>query len=483
MSRRIRILLACLAASLAGLGAWIATNGVPPQYYALQRRWQPAWVPWDARIEDSAGALAIGKRSVAEQIERYERELGIDLRVVVLRSFPKNAPAGEAFAEQVLDDREIGGGFTTGGLVVVIAVAERRIAAAATDDLAGPVGERFGPLVEARAVPWLGHRYAGIALASGLGRLAEELLERAREGTLEVAQPGSVLELVRADERNAAPCRGEPAPAADPADSVEALRCLLRAGRLTGDSALLTEASRVHLARAPLGAFASRARAAGLGAGRPWKVSVAGERAAVRPAAEAREFPPVLLVREAGLWRVDLVEMGKAFRRAPGGTWRRWNLEGPYWLVLGSETAPKVEALAPVELWGEPLADAIARLEASDTPEARVRLAEILLRNAWLPGEVLARWDEALSLAEPDAALARRFADRADYLDLPLLAAATLMPFGDTEATHIAELLLRGGRIDEGTLLLQGALGERARRRKALEDAVEPMPRAAGPSI
>ena len=483
MSRRTKILLALLAASVAGLGAWIQTNGLPPQYYALRRRWQPPWVPWEERVEDSSGALVIGRPSVSEQIQRFERELGVDLRVVALRSFPKGGPEGEAFAERILDEREIGGGFATGGLVVVIALDERRIVAAASDDLAAPVRDRFDPLVAARAAPWLGHPYAGIALAAGLGRLAEDLLERARLGELEIEQPGSVLELVRADPTRGAPCPGEPAPSADPATSVEALRCLLLGGGAPAASALLTEASRVHLARAPLGAFVSRARAAALDAGRPWTVSVAGERAAVSPAREVREFPPVLLVREEGLWRVDLVEMGKAFRRAPGGTWRRWNLQGPYWLVLGGQSAPKVQALSPVDLWGEPLAEAIARLEASEAPEARVRLAEILLRNAWLPGEALARWDEALSLAMPDPTLVRRFADRADYLDLPLLAAASLMPLGDTDSTRVAELLLRGGRIDDGKLYLQGALSERRRRREALEDAVERVPSPLGPAI
>jgi len=486
MPRRTRVLLFLLVVSAAALGAWIATSGLPPQYYALKRRFEPVRVPWEARIEDPTGALAIARSSVLEQIGRFERDLGIDLRILVHRSAAAGGATGDERVAQLLDERDVGDGFGTGGIVVAIDLSSREVLAAASDEIAALVAAAFPERVAARSAPWLGHPYAGIALASGLAALADDLLEHARRGDLDVEEPGSLLELVRGGEAQATGCSAAPAPAADPSASVEAFRCLLLAEHGAAESPLLTPESRVHLARAPLGAFASHARAAGLEAGRPWTVSVSGDRAAVRsvrPEGDTREFPPVLLVRDQGVWRVDLVEMGKAFRRGPTGIWRSWNLAGPYWLVLGTEHAPQREALTPVELWGEPLEDAIARLEASDVPAARVRLAELLLRNAWLPGEALARWDEALSVADPDAALTRRFADRAEYLDLPLLAAQALAPLGSSDATRVAELLLRGGRIDEGKLLLQGALSERARRREADGMAPEPMPVPQGPSI
>lgn len=183
-----------------------------------------------------------------------------------------------------------------------------------------------------------------------------------------------------------------------------------------------------------------------------------GDRAVVRPARPTSDFVPVLLVREQDRWRIDLVEMGKTFRRHQW-EWKQGNASSPYWLALGakSEAGEFDEDLAPIELWGEPLDDAIARLEQSDGPVAKRRLAEILLRNVWLPDEALLQWDEALALAPTDLSLASDFARRAEYLGHPLLGAIAIAPFGPPAAQRLAELLLRGGNVDAGATMLRRA--------------------------
>jgi hypothetical protein len=78
-----------------------------------------------------------------------------------------------------------------------------------------------------------------------------------------------------------------------------------------------------------------------------------------------------------------------------------------------------------------------------------------------LPGEALVAWDDALARRPDDLELALLFADRAEALDVPLLGAVALAPFGDRAGERIAELLVQGGETDAGIASIRRALALR----------------------
>jgi hypothetical protein len=353
------------------------------------------------------------------------------------------------------------------------------MAVAASDALEGDAA--LDELLVSRVEPFLDHPLAGVALSSGLARLRDHLLGQAADGSLsldDAVRERSPVALIERGEGVAARCQGlSPLPRADVEGSIEAFACALLQGGPAADSPLVTEPSRVQLARRPLPVFESRAHGAALDAARPWTVSRVGDRAAVKHGRDTRESPPLLLVREEGTWRVDLVEMGKAFRQE-NGRWKCWSERGPYWLVIDDKCGfgTYVDDLTPVELWGEKLGDAIVRLERTEGPVAKVRLAEILLRNAWLPGEALVQWDAALALAPDELRIANLFADRVEYLEYPLLGAIALAPHGPPALIRMGELFVRAGKIETGAAnLRQGHVW------RTLRDAHKAAPREPEP--
>jgi len=474
MKRRTGILLGILAASAAtsfASGSWSTVRKLlekpPPPFEQL------------THIDDAGGALDAAKIALPMEMSGLATQVGVVVGVVVAPEPGDLREAAAARLAKLVPD----GWNETGSLLVQIDSSRRAVAVARSASLDAVLPDPvLNELLVDRIRPFVGQPLLGAALVSGLHRVRDHLLERAVENAL--ALDSSVAERSVATRIRAAMppietrCRAGGGGGGAVEARVEQLVCALARGVEPGDGELFTTASRVHLARRPLDRFEGRVRAALLDEGRPWKVSVAGDRAAVlRSGRMAASWLPVLLVREGDTWRVDLVEMEKAYDGDGLGSWRNRNALSPYWLALGvdpNSAKYRSKNLAPVELWGESLEDAIARLERTETPEARRRLAEILLRNVWLPGEALVRWDEALALDPDGAFAARTFANRAEYVGYPLLGAIALAPLGAPEMQRIGELLVESGNVDSGIQLVQKSLQWRAARKAARAAAPPP---------
>jgi hypothetical protein len=463
MSRRTVALLGLLVASVAALLAFGPDFAAIGQKVVWTFRGPPPVPPQAAsRIDDATGALDVARKQIEWEVDRFGHDLGIGLRIVTTADprAPQDRAASLLASEPAIPWHP------TGTLVVVLHLKGGRVGVASSEAVARAAPQPVvDTLLASRVTPFLNEPLLGVALLSSLSRLRDHLLTEAAGGRLvldeSVLARSSVPHVVEHERESAARCaRVAARPGADVAASVEAFGCALVRGDASASASLFTEASAFQVARKPLLPFESRVRAAALDAGRPWSISEVGDRAAVKPANSKNSFGfvPVLLVREQGEWHVDLVEMGKTFHSF-GTWWQQGNARGPYWLALGGEpyAGEFSEDLTPIELWGEPLQDAITRLEQTDGPIAKIRLAEILLRNAWLPGEALMRWDEAMALAQNDFATADTFASRAEYLGHPLLGAIAIAPFGPQAAQHLGILLLRTGNIDAGAVMLRQA--------------------------
>ena len=268
------------------------------------------------------------------------------------------------------------------------------------------------------------------------------------------------------------------APAAHVRDSFEAYRRYLAADGKLDAPELFTAASRVHLARAPRAPGAEAARLAELEAAAPLRYVVIGDRAALIPKPKRSTTHPVLLVRVAGTWRVDLVASEKEVEPAdPGGGLRLRYGGSPYQPVLAyAYPGPMFVArdLEPIDLFGEDPAAAIARLEGASSPASRLRLAEILLRNCWLVDAAMPRYEE-LARSTPDPLpYVRLFGQRALVVGQFDRAIAILEQHEPQTDDLLAKLHARAGHFDVSQRYERRAVLEHLQRKGILEPVPGP---------
>jgi hypothetical protein len=260
---------------------------------------------------------------------------------------------------------------------------------------------------------------------------------------------------------------------ADPHTSgrLEAYRRFLASGGKPDDPSLFTAASRIHRARAPHVEGADAARLAELDAAAPLRVEVVGEHAALIPAKRNRTTRPVLLERVDGTWRVDLVESEKALEPDERGGLRLRYEGGPYEAVLASAyPRPHYSGeLAPVDLFGEDPAAAIARLQGVQTSASRLRLAEILLRNCWLVDEALPLYEEAVRGAEDGWPAARTFGERALLAGKPERAIALLEKYEPESDRLLGDLHRRAGNFERWQFYVRRSLADHFQKKGILE--------------
>jgi tetratricopeptide (TPR) repeat protein len=192
--------------------------------------------------------------------------------------------------------------------------------------------------------------------------------------------------------------------------------------------------------------YEERYRLAALGRAGTLRLTVDGDFAVLRSEAAVRGLVPILLRRDGGLWRVDLVETFKNFFFDGSGVYVLWNARNPYAFAFDAARAPRRDDLSPLPLDGEGLEDALARLAHDDTAEGRLRRAELLFRNAWLVNEALPQYEEAARRAPTDARIVTTLADRASYLGMPDLAIPHVERLGPSGHARLAELHAQAGR-------------------------------------
>jgi tetratricopeptide (TPR) repeat protein len=177
----------------------------------------------------------------------------------------------------------------------------------------------------------------------------------------------------------------------------------------------------------------------------PVELQVRGDRAYLGSKHPARGFVPVLMVREQGLWRIDLVETFKGFFFDKDSVFRLANEASPYAEFAEPWLRRRDETLAPLDLGGESLEAAIARLEASTRAEDRFRLAELLMRNCFISAEAIPLYAEAARAAPSDSKIVLTYARRAGYLYMPIIAADAVAGLGPSYWTELAFLYESSG--------------------------------------
>lgn len=435
-------------------------------------------------IDDQAQLLGPFGVIVIDQCEALRAELGVDLRVATRRA------GGEPvapLAERLFRELGVGRDAPTGGILIVLDAQGGQARVEVSYSLEGLLPDAFvSRLARDQLVPYASHRAAGMAVMDVVHFLRNRLLDGVASGELELAgELRGVDHLSKllaghsggAGAQVALPSlpshtefkrrvpdeeRARYAPSEEPRESAAAF---MRAQRdLVGDPTLelFSAGSRVMRARYPVAPYEELLRARALERSQPLELQVRGDRAFLGSSNPAREFVPILLVREGGLWRVDLVETFKSFFFDGEGAFRLVNLASPY---AGFTTAAlqRSEDLAPLDLGGESIEAAIERLEKSGLARDRFRLAEILMRNCFVSAEAIPLYAEAARLEPRDAKIVLTFADRAIYMFMPKIAFDAVAGLGPERWTNLAYLYEHAGERELAREYYQRALDRNPR--------------------
>jgi tetratricopeptide (TPR) repeat protein len=453
-----------VAAALAGVALGALAIGL-----VVSQREAPQALALPARehVDDAERLLGPFGVVVEEQCARLARDLGVDVRVVARRGGGEDVAP---LAERLFRELGVGDAAPTGGLLVLLDPEGGRARIEVSYSLEGVLTDLLvSRLVRDQLVPYASHRAAGMAVMDVLHFLRNVLLEAVAAGELALApelREGDALERLLAGRSGGAGAqvalpelpshteykarvpdarRARYAPSADPLESALALQRTRR--ELVGDPTLelFTEGSRVMRERYPVAPYEELLRADAFDRAAPLAVQTRGDLAFVGTGRRVRDFVPVLLVREAGLWRVDLVATFQHFRFDDEGMYVLDNAATPYAAFVPGATTYRDASVEPLDLGDEPLAAAIARLERSSAPADRFRLAEILLRNCFVSAEAISLYAEAAEATPPEPRFVTTFAERAASLGMAAAAIPAVARLGPAHASRLAWLYERSG--------------------------------------
>jgi hypothetical protein len=289
-----------------------------------------------------------------------------------------------------------------------------------------------------------------IYVASATGEIALGDAYRAKPQYLEYQQfvsggAGAKVALssvpLDADLKQAVPAdrRARYAPAGTPEGSLEAF--LRVTEELAGDPTLelFTEGSRQMRRAYPLARFEELRRAARIHASEPLDIRREGDYAVATSLHPATGFVPVLLHREDGVWRVDLVETWKNLFFEEDGNYRLRNSNTPYAFALAEFGKGARYDIAPLPLEGRTLAGAIASLEGKGDAVSALRRGELWLRNAFVFPQAYLAYEEARRAAPQDPIVLETIGERALYLGFPEIAIPALEPIGRGVELELAQ--------------------------------------------
>jgi TPM domain len=447
MNRRTKILFLLFLLS-AGAAHWFARISETdprrtPAYEKLPNAEGPIATASPAekkylRIEDAANILAPFGETLHRMTEAFQTDLGIDLHVVTLTD---DKTTIEVQATRVFEQRNIGKTAPTGGILVLVnpKLGNARIEVGYA--LEGALTDlHMSRIARGQLAPYASYGVAGMAVmdvvhylrdhvyvasASGALQLPQELRQKPQYLEYQKFASGGAgaraaisnldfdLDLKRTlstDERR------RYAPSADIHESIEALL------RVKADSAgdptleLFTPGSQMMRRAYPLAPFEELLRLDRIRASMPLEILQDGDYAVATSEKPATGFAPILLRREQGLWRVDLVETWKNLFFDNDGNYFLRNSNTPYAKNLTQFGEGSYYDIAQVPLGSDTIESALAALEDRKDVISALRRAEILYRNCFVPPKAFEAYEKARRIAPKDPLILETIGMRAMHL-------------------------------------------------------------------
>lgn len=299
----------------------------------------------DSRVEDHAALLAPFVPRLSRMADDFYTDVGIDVRVVTTND---TEAAIETQANEIFERKQIGRDSPVGGVLIILnpKLAKARIEVGYT--LEGALTDlHMGRIARDQLAPYVSYGAAGMAVMDVLHYLKDHVYFSAALGRLSLpedfktakayleyerfvsggAGAGTRLSTVPidADLKITVPpgLRARYAPAREPQESVAAF--LRATADFAGDPTLelFTPGSRLMRQHHPFAPFEELRRFERIEASKPLQYIVEGDYAVATSERPAHGFVPILLHREQGQWRIDLVE-----------TWKNlfFDSEGKYFL-------------------------------------------------------------------------------------------------------------------------------------------------------
>jgi tetratricopeptide (TPR) repeat protein len=490
MTRRALALLLLLGACAAGALYRYQSQVAPAESAAAKPRPSvavPAVAPGaaqvaeHARIDDAAGILGPFGPRLARTADAFHADLGIDIRVITTTAADESI---EEQANALFEQHQIGRDAPVGGLLILLnpKLASARIEVGYT--LEGALTDHhMGQLARDQLAPYTSYAAAGMALMDVLHYLRDHvLLSVALErlslpenfktakayldfqrfvsgGAGAKARLSSLPIDAELKQTISGKQRVQYAPSSEPQESIDAF---LRASTdLAGDPTLelFTEGSRLMRKHYPYAPFEVLRRLERIELSKPLKLIVQDDYAVATSDRPAQGFVPVLLHREQGVWRVDLVETWKNLFFDADGNYFLRNSNTPYAFGLkqfGSGGSFDMAAVpmrdVSIERW----------LEALDRHDALLSYwrAEIWLRNAFVFPQALLAFESARRAAPHDPLILEKFGERARYLGFPELAIPALETIGRGIEMSLADAYNETGDREGARRWLDRALAE-----------------------
>ena len=464
MSRRTFALLALLVL-MAGVAFHVRT--APEQHNAEAGAAAPSdpstpiAQPKHARVDDEAQILAPFGLKLGRMADSFYQDLGIDIRIVTSNDSETSI---EEQADQQFHARKIGVDAPTGGLLVILnpALAAARIEVGYT--LEGALTDlHMGRIARGQLAPYASYGSAGMAVMDVLHYLRDHVYVSAALGNLTLNEnlrnkpayreyekftsggAGARAALSAASDdanlKREVPrdIRAHYAPSPDMEGSVMAF--LRATADLAGDPTLelFTEGSRLMRAHYPLAPFEELKRLERLEASRPLEFLVRGDYAVATSKRPAHGFVPILLHREQGLWRIDMVETWKNLFFDSEGNYFLRNSNTPYAFGLTQFGNGRRHDIAAVSLASASIAQTLDAREHKRDALSELQRGEVWLRNAFVFPQAFLAYEAARRAAPEDPLVLQTLGDRALYLGFPELAIPALERIGKGVELSLAE--------------------------------------------
>ena len=413
------------------------------------------------RVDDAAHILAPFGTTLGRMADAFYDDLGIDIHVVTRNDAQ---PSIELQADEVFQQRKIGAGAPTGGLLVILnpQLGSARIEVGYS--LEGALTDlHMGRIARDQLAPYTSYAIAGMAVMDVLHYLRDQVYVGAAVGNLTLAENYRRKPAYREYERfisggagartalSAVPMdadlkrtvpeskRARYAPSEEVEESVEAF--LRATADLAGDPTLelFTEGSRLMRAYYPLARFEELLRLERIQSSSPLEFLERGDYAVATSRRPVTGFVPILLHREQGVWRVDLVETWKNLFFDSTGNYVLRNANTPYAFGLTQFGKGRDYDIAALPLGNSSIEGALVALEGRQDAVSALRRAEIWLRNVFVFPKALSAYEAARKAAPKDPLVLQTIGDRALYLGYAELAIPALEPIGRGVELSLAE--------------------------------------------
>jgi len=461
MTRRTVLLLILLVtvSTAAGLHFWRQNH--PPvraaaaaraETPAPEREQPPPQDPAFPRIHDAAKILAPFVPRLSRMADDFDKDLGIDVHVVT--SVDGGTPI-ETQAVEGFQQRQVSRNSPTGGLLIILDPKLRSARIEVGYSLEGVMTDvHMSRVARDQLAPYVSYGAAGMAVMDVLHYLRDHALLAAARGDLEIPEDRRQLpEYLRYKEFLSGGAGARTALASLPEDAdlkktvtgerraryapgrtpQESVAAFMRASRdLAGDPSLelFTEGSRLQRDRYPLAPFEEIQRLETLQDSQPLEYRVDGDFAVATSREPAHGFVPVLLRRERGLWRIDLVETWKNLFFDPEGNYFLRNSNTPYLFGLRQFGRGTHYDIAELPLATGSIEGDLATLAGRNDTLSALKRAELWLRNGFVFPPALVEYETALRLSPSDPLVLETFGRRALYLGFPELGIPELQKIG-----------------------------------------------------